>query len=215
MDPELRRNRKQMLKHFLALSKYSYWNAEHSVEVARLARDFGKVLNFDTAVILKAAFTHDVGKTGVPKQVLHKAGKLDQEERFVMNTHAAASVDKLDSLSGEHAKIAKIAAGYHHTKPSELDNLYNSGDLSADEVELVKIITICDIFEALVSEKRPYKQAMTKFDALELMSKIEIVDAHFYEKFSHWQTTHFTNEYRLPYVEKERARLDRKYNLSN
>ena len=207
IDPETRRNRKLMLKYFLSLKNYSYWNADHSIEVAKLARDFGKYLNFDTTKILKSAITHDIGKITVAKDVLHKPGKLNDAERQGMNKHAGASSQELSKLTGEHGRIAIIAAKFHHTKPQEIDRKVGDGELTVEEGELVKLVTICDIFEALTSKARPYKKPMTKFDALELMNGLDIVDYDMFKKFEAWQHRDFANEYRQDYVERARAAL--------
>ena len=211
LDPEVRRNRKKMIEFFLKLDDYSYWNSEHSLEVAKLARDFGKFLGLDGNKLAISALTHDVGKTGVDKRVLHKPGMLEPEEREHMNTHAQASGDKLKKLTGVHGVYARLAALYHHTKPSELDMMEHDGVLSSEEVEFIKIVTIADIFEALTSEKRPYKKPTTKYDALDIMSHIDIVDQKVFAKFIQWQKQEFANEYRDEYVEKNRERLKQEY----
>ena len=215
LDPELRRNRKQMIKHFLSLNYYSKWNAEHSMQVARLARDFGgKHLGYNINKILKAALTHDVGKTKVPKEVLHKAGKLEADERVIMNTHVEAAFDMLKTLTGEHAKLARQGAEHHHTPASEVDHLIGKELLTPEEGELVKIIMICDIFEALTSQSRPYKEPLTKYDALELMQSIQTLDHPLLKKFIEWQHREFANEYRMEYVERERQKLDARKTVS-
>lgn len=208
LDPEVRRNRKEMIKHFLTLNYYSKWNAEHSMEVARLARDFGgKYLGYDINKIVKAALTHDVGKTRVPKSVLHKPGKLEPGERATMNTHVEAAFDLLKTLTGEHGKLAKQGAELHHTPAAEIDRLVAAELLTPEEGELAKIIMLCDIFEALTSQSRPYKEPLTKYDALELMKGIRALDDELLKKFIAWQHQAFANEYRPEYVERERQRL--------
>ena len=196
LDPETRRNRKQMIKHFNNLKNYSKWNAEHSMEVARLVRDFSKYIGMSVKNVVAGALSHDVGKIHVDKKILHKPGKLTPDERIEMDTHAIKSAEMLKSLTGQHGNIARLMAGFHHTKPAELHDLLLKGELTEDEVELIKLVTICDIFEALTTKKRPYKESMSKNSALELMTKIEIIDQPLLKKFIHWQKTEFTNEYR-------------------
>ena len=196
LDPIERRNRKEMVKHFLSLSRYSKWNADHSAEVAKLARDFAKYLGLDANKVAMSALTHDIGKTKIPKDILHKPGKLSDEERHTMNSHAQEANSKLNSLTGVHGRLAKLAAIYDHTQPQKLKTLQHEGHLSEEEVELIKIITIADIFEALTSNSRPYKKTFTKPEALQLMTIIDIIDKPLFEKFKHWQLRDFKNEYR-------------------
>jgi putative nucleotidyltransferase with HDIG domain len=207
LDPELRRNRKEMIKHFLTLNSYSKWNAEHSLEVARIARDFGKQIGVDVNKILKAALTHDVGKTKISKAILHKAGLYDPIERVEINKHAEAALDILKSLTGEHGKIAKQGAELHHTPSEEIDRLIDLKVLTYEEGELVKIIMICDIFEALTSKTRPYKEHTLKADAIEIMKTMPNIDQTLFKKFVEWQHQEFANEYRPEYIKREREKL--------
>lgn len=210
LDPELRRNRKLMIKHFLTLNSYSKWNAEHSLEVAKLARDFAKQLGLDYNKIVKAALTHDVGKTTISKSILHSHGKLSPAERAEMNTHAEAAIDILRSLTGEHKTLAKAGAELHHTPWYEVNHLVELELISEEEGDLVKAIMICDIFEALTSKNRPYKEPMTKFDAIALMNGLDIIDKGMFNAFVDWQHSEFANEYRPEYVDREREKLKRK-----
>ena len=213
IDPEVRRNRKKMIDYYLKLNNYSYWNAEHAMEVAKLSRDFGKHLGLDANKLAYSALTHDSGKVHVDKIVLHKPDTLSEPERVHIDTHASKDEDikHLKHLTGEQGNYARLALRYHHTRPSDLDKMANDGKLTKDEVEVIKIITICDIFEALVSEKRPYKKPITKYDALVLMSSLTIVDKEILKKFVEWQYQEFANEYRKDFVERNRERLEREY----
>lgn len=196
LDPVLRKNRKEILKLFSNLRQYSTWNADHSIEVAKLIRNFAKAIGFKMEHLEFAALGHDVGKVKIRKDVLHKPGKLSDEERKHMNTHVVSSSNLLQSVVGIQGKIARLAAEHHHTLPQELDILEKDGKLSQDEVKFIKMLTICDIFEALTTKMRPYKESLTKSKALELMSSINIVDKQIFDLFRKWQLENFTNEYR-------------------
>jgi putative nucleotidyltransferase with HDIG domain len=196
LDPVLRKNRKEILKLFSDLRHYSKWNAEHSIEVARLLRDFAKAIGFKMDHLEFAAISHDVGKVKIRKDVLHKPGKLSDEERKHMNTHVVSSSELLQSVIGIQGKIARLAAEHHHTLPQELDILEKHNKLTSEEVKFIKMLTICDIFEALTTKTRPYKESTSKSDALELMGSINIIDNKVFQEFKNWQLKNFTNEYR-------------------
>ena len=197
LDPEIRRNRKEMVKHFKNLNNYSVWNAEHSMEVAKIARDFGKYLGLDSNRIVKSALTHDVGKITIRKDLLHKPGYFDEPERAEMKSHVGqSSNDILKSLTGDHKRLAMIGAEFHHTTPEGLQVLADEGKLSETDVELIKVITIADVFEALVSDKRPYKEGISRKEALVTMAKMGHIDKDMFEKFKKWQLSEFTQFYR-------------------
>lgn len=215
LDPEVRRNRKKMIDYYLKLDNYSYWNAGHAMEVAKISRDFGKHLGLDANKLAYSALTHDTGKVHVDKVVLHKPDKLSEPERVHIDTHVKKDEDikHLKHLTGEHGNYARLALRFHHTRPAEIDKMVGAGELTRDEAEVIKIITICDIFEALVSEKRPYKKPITKYDALVLMDSLVIIDKEIFKKFVQWQYQEYANEYRKDFVERNRERLEREYEI--
>jgi|LakMenEpi03Aug12_release.lakeMendotaPanAssembly.Ray.scaffolds.fasta_scaffold05161_2 HD-GYP domain-containing protein (c-di-GMP phosphodiesterase class II) len=216
ISPEVRRNRKKMIEYYLKLDNYSYWNGGHAMEVAKLARDFGKYLGLDANKLAYSALTHDSGKVHVDKRVLHKPDLLEPDERKHISSHVSDEehIKHLKHLTGEHGVFARLALMYHHTRPDEIDKKVQAGELGDDEAEIVKIITICDVFEALVSEKRPYKKPITKYDALSLMETLAVIDKETFAKFVKWQYQEFANEYRKDYVEKNRARLEQEYEVN-
>jgi putative nucleotidyltransferase with HDIG domain len=196
LDPIDRRNRKEMISHFLKLHQYSPWNAEHSMQVARIARDFAHFLKLDGNKVVKTALTHDVGKTEVPKNVLHKPGTLTPDERVVMNTHAVLANNLLDSLIGDHGKLARLGAKYHHTSADAIQNLVTTGSITQYDANILKIISIVDVFEALSGTSRPYKSVLPKKEAIVIMKQLPFLDQNLLYQFIHWQKTQFTNEYR-------------------
>ena len=211
IDPQTRRNRKIMVNLFLKLNNYSHWNADHSMAVAKIARDFGKTIGLNASEVVKSALTHDIGKVEVDKRILHKPKKLSAEEFPKMALHAAKSEEYLNKLSGQEGQFARLGARFHHTRPSDIDHYVSDGSMTEKEALLIKVITIADIFEALTSQSRPYKEPTTKYDALQLMATLDIVDKKVFEKFSKWQLSEFANEYRQEYTDKKRIELKSKY----
>jgi HD-GYP domain-containing protein (c-di-GMP phosphodiesterase class II) len=109
----------------------------------------------------RAAMLHDVGKLAVSSMILEKPGKLDAQEWEVMQSHALHTFNILSKISPMR-DMAVIAAAHHE----RLDGKgYPLGiDDSIISVES-RIITICDIFDALTAD-RPYRAAMSVEEAL-------------------------------------------------
>ena len=103
-----------------------------------------------------AAPLHDIGKISIPENILHKPGKLDDEEWKVMQTHAEVGAEMLSKSKSSVSKLGASLAKYHH------ENWDGSGypkGLSGEEIPLeARIMALADVFDALGS-KRCYKEA--------------------------------------------------------
>lgn len=112
---------------------------------------------------------HDVGKSQVPLEILDKSGKLDEAEWSLMRGHPEHSREILLRESDLDAKTIAMAV-HHHEK---LDGGgYPDGLSGAQIPDWVRLTAICDVYSALI-EKRSYKEAMTKEQALDLMGKFQ------------------------------------------
>ena len=131
--------------------------------------------------IERNASAHDIGKVGIPDEILKKPGKLTPEEWRIMKTHAEAGADVFKSLrdglsvfDADFYKFAEEIARYHHERwdgSGYPEGLVGSGiPLSA------RIVAVADVFDALTS-KRTYK-APFSFEASVEMIK-EASDTHF------------------------------------
>lgn len=115
--------------------------------------------------ILITAPMHDIGKIGIPDDILLKPGRLTDEEFDVMKTHAAHGGKILTTLDQKfryyginYFKMASDIAYGHHEK---FDGSGYPNHLKGDEINLeARIIAIADVFDALTS-KRPYKEAFS------------------------------------------------------
>ncbi len=106
----------------------------------------------------RASPMHDVGKIGIPDRVLLKPGKLDADEWTIMKTHAAIGADLLAGSNSPLIQAASIIALTHHEK---WDGSGYPRGIKGDAIPLTgRICAICDVFDALTSE-RPYKKAWT------------------------------------------------------
>lgn len=113
--------------------------------------------------ILLAAPMHDIGKIGIPDNILLKPGKLNPEEWEIMKTHVNIGADLLDGTDIPLLIMARNIALSHHEKWD--GSGYPSG-LSGKQIPIEgRICAICDVFDALTS-KRPYKKAWPVEEAI-------------------------------------------------
>jgi len=114
-------------------------------------------LSEEEAEMLKQASPmHDIGKVAIPDAILNKPGRFDEEERRIMDTHAALGYEMLKHSHRTLLQAAAIVAYEHHEKYN--GSGYPRG-LSADEIHIYgRITALADVFDALGSD-RVYKSA--------------------------------------------------------
>lgn len=130
----------------------------HCLTVAGLAAAFASTLHFNPAdahLLTKGALLHDIGKARIPLEILNKPGPLTVPERQVMAQHAQIGFDMLQGR-GFSETAMQVVRSHHEV----LDGTGYPDGLRGDEIpDLVRLVTICDIFAAL-TERRPYKAPM-------------------------------------------------------
>jgi putative nucleotidyltransferase with HDIG domain len=145
---------------------------QHCLLVTGIAVDFGVSLGVSRADIRRlsvAATFHDIGKAHIPLAVLDKPGKLDPEERALIETHAPRGYDVLRDTAGISPEV--LGAVRHHHE--YLDGSGYPDGLSGDSIpDLVRLLTISDIFGALIEDRR-YKPPMSREDAYAVLSKMQ------------------------------------------
>lgn len=120
-----------------------------------------------------AAMLHDVGKVAIPDAVLKKPGRLDDNERAIMQTHAVQGASLFRGSQHEIDRIAYDIALHHHAK---WDGTGYTGDASiaspagGDIPLFARITAIADVYDALVSS-RCYKEAWDPSRALDILHK--------------------------------------------
>lgn len=127
----------------------------HCLSVAGLAADFARTLGLndsDSRHLIKGALLHDIGKAKISRAILNKPAPLTPEERREMDRHPAIGHAML--LNGSYDALTLAVVRSHH---EYLDGSgYPDGLRGPDIPDLVRLITISDIFAALI-EARPYK----------------------------------------------------------
>ncbi len=131
-----------------------------------IAKEMGETDHFCDH-IEAAAPVHDIGKIGIPDNILHKEGKLDDDEWAIMKTHTTQGEEAIFGTDMAFV-MARNITGQHHEKCN--GSGYPRG-LSIDEIALESSITaVADIFDALTS-KRSYKDAFPYEKALEIIKE--------------------------------------------
>ena len=121
---------------------------------ALLARKLGWS-DQECELMLHASPMHDIGKIGIPDNILLKPGKLDPAEWQIMKTHAAIGAELLDGDDSDLLKLARTIALTHHEK---WDGSGYPHGLAGEEIPLAgRIVAVADVFDALTSS-RPYKK---------------------------------------------------------
>jgi putative nucleotidyltransferase with HDIG domain len=141
---------------------------QHCLLVTGIAVDFGLSLGLsrpDIERLYSAAMFHDIGKARIPLAVLDKPGRLDTRERALIETHPAAGFEVLKGNPDISREILD-AVRHHH---EYLDGSgYPDALCAAGISDIVRILTISDIFAALV-EHRHYKPAMSRQQAYDII----------------------------------------------
>lgn len=107
-------------------------------------------------MLLEAAPMHDIGKVGIPDNILLKAGKLDEAEFAIIKTHAQHGYDILKDSESEIMRLGAEIALSHHEK---FDGSGYPNGLKGEYIPLAgRICAVADVFDALTCE-RPYKKA--------------------------------------------------------
>ena len=138
-----------------AVDKRDKFTSGHSLRVKEIAVDIGREMRVgerELEALEWGGLLHDVGKIGVPDNVLLKQDRLTRDERMVMNAHPVLGDEII-------APVAKLAAErpiirHHH-------EWYNGSGypdrLIGDEIpKLARILHVADAFEAMTAQ-RPYR----------------------------------------------------------
>ncbi len=109
---------------------------------------------------------HDIGKKKIPHSIITKNGKLTKEEFEIVKSHPTFSVEVLKE-SGESNELLLKLIEQHHEK---CDGTGYPKGLKEQEIEvLAKIISVCDVFNALTT-RRTYKDRMSSYEAFKIMN---------------------------------------------
>ena len=136
----------------------------HSMRVSSLCKDIGTQLALskeEIALLELAGMYHDIGKISIPDAILDKPGKLTEEEFDVIKTHTLVGYQILKAAD-EYSGLAEYALSHHE----RWDGKGYPKGLKGTEIPLFsRIITLCDSFEAMTSD-RTYRKKVSIEEAL-------------------------------------------------
>ncbi len=140
----------------------------------------------ESEYVSDVALLHDIGKIGIPNEVLHEPGKLNAEQWEIMKTHPEIGEKIVATVPG----LEEVARAIRHEHEQWDGGGYPDG-LKAGEIPLAsRIVLVCDAFHAMTSD-RPYRSAMsieearlelaqnagTQFDPIVVGALLKVLDA--------------------------------------
>ena len=150
-------------------AKDPYTNG-HSYHVAMYSRELAKRMGLDSErqeQIYYKALLHDIGKIGIPDDILNKPGKLEPDERMIMEQHVSKGANILKDFKA----LEGIADGakYHHER---FDGKGYESHISGYDIPLeARIIAVADTYDAMSSD-RCYRKALSNEIIREELVKI-------------------------------------------
>ena len=169
---ELNRTRLEVIRHLGRAAEYrDDLTGFHILRMSRYSQllAFAAGMSEDEAEnMLNASPMHDIGKIGIPDNVLLKPGKLDAEEWSIMKTHVDIGVEILSGSDSELMNMAAEIAQNHHEK---WDGSGYPRGLKGEVIPLSgRIVAVADVFDALTTA-RPYKKAWEVDDAINFLQE--------------------------------------------
>jgi putative nucleotidyltransferase with HDIG domain len=147
-----------------AIDAKSSWTAGHSERVTKIAFAISRaagVSKSERDIILRAGPLHDIGKLGIPNEILDKPGALTLQEKNIVQEHAHLGARILEPISA-YTDIMRIVLEHH-------ENYDGSGypdGLAGEQISFYsRIFSVADCYDAMISD-RPYRKALSRQSAI-------------------------------------------------
>jgi putative two-component system response regulator len=147
-----------------AKSPYTHGHSERVMQYAQTLAGALHLPEHDREVLRKGALLHDIGKVGVPDEILNKPGKLTPAEYDVVKEHAALGAHIVEPLHSVRDAVPLIR--WHHER---LDGTGYPDGIAGDAIPLlVRILSVADVYDSLSSD-RPYRSPIPHALCLDLL----------------------------------------------
>src|SRR3954464_5156440 len=142
----------------------------HLIRMSRYSRLIANAVGLDAEeaeTVELAAPLHDIGKIGIPDQILLKPAKLDEAEWLIMRRHPLIGHEILKGSASKYVRMGALIALGHHEK---FDGAGYPNGLVGDHIPFcARIVSVADVYDALTSV-RPYKKAWTYDQAFDYVA---------------------------------------------
>lgn len=171
LNNELHSTRKSIIERLGRAAEYKdNETGLHVLRMSHYSQILGRAAGMSESEannLLLAAPMHDIGKIGIPDNILLKPGKLNEEEWKVMRQHPRIGAGIIGYHHSELLNLSRIVALNHHEK---WDGTGYPNGLKGEKIPFVgRIVAIADVFDALTT-KRPYKEAWSVDRAIDLIT---------------------------------------------
>ncbi|UCE21988.1 MAG: HD domain-containing protein, partial [Candidatus Aminicenantes bacterium] len=152
-----------------AIDAKSSWTAGHSERSTKLAIKIGKALGLaqeDLDDLRRAGLLHDIGKLGIPAEILDKTGNLTTEELELMRKHTRLGARILEPIAA-YSNVIPIVLQHHEF----YDGTGYPNGLIGESINLgARIFIVADTYDALISD-RPYRKALDHKSAIKYINE--------------------------------------------
>lgn len=132
----------------------------HAMRMVTMAKETARMLGCseeEVHLVRLAALLHDIGKVGIPHEILHKPGPLTDDEWSVMRRHPKIGRQILAQAGGKFELLSHIVVAHHE----RWDGKGYPYGLKEESIPLgARILTVADSFDAMTSD-RPYRKALS------------------------------------------------------
>jgi uncharacterized domain HDIG len=155
-----------LLQHFISKDEYTEHHSYRvSVYASRIAAHLR--LSADRIEDVRAAgLLHDIGKLDISRDLLYKAAQFTPEEYHEMQTHVEKGVAMLETVGGSLRRVIPIVLSHHDKFDGSGYHTTRGGEIPLE----ARIISVADVYDSLTSD-RPYRKAMSPFEAKDILLK--------------------------------------------
>jgi response regulator RpfG family c-di-GMP phosphodiesterase len=162
--------------HLVRMQRYCRCLAEEAANVPA----FTSLIDPNYIQLLECCVPlHDIGKVGLPDHILQKAGKLQPDERVIMESHTTIGAETLKKVALRHGSslaFLQMAIDIAHHHHENFDGTGYPDQLAQQDIPLAaRIVKIADFYDALRS-RRPHRPALSHMAALKVMTELSAVE---------------------------------------